>query len=166
MNAQEEDADALRNEIKALKKIWLQTNEVTTSSIKVKTPLFGSTTNFNAFKLQFGVVATKNTTSPKTTCTETLGFALTQEAASELWTSNMKVRRTEVSSENDISDVVCEAVRQALRENKRMPVSKTRKCYVCNKRGHFAREGRTHSTPPTRNISERAGEISNEQALN
>uniref|UniRef100_A0A1A9VAJ1 t-SNARE coiled-coil homology domain-containing protein n=1 Tax=Glossina austeni TaxID=7395 RepID=A0A1A9VAJ1_GLOAU len=62
INAQEKDADAVKNEIKALKKELAkqQTNDVTTSSIKVKTPLFDGTTNFNAFKLQFGVVATKN----------------------------------------------------------------------------------------------------------
>uniref|UniRef100_A0A1A9ZSE9 CCHC-type domain-containing protein n=1 Tax=Glossina pallidipes TaxID=7398 RepID=A0A1A9ZSE9_GLOPL len=110
-------------------------------------------------------------TSPKPTFTETLGFALTQEAASVLWTSSMKVRRTEVSSESDISDVVCAAVRQVLRENKRMPASKTRKCYACQKPGHFARECRakhkgSYSTSPTRNVSEGASEISHEQALN
>uniref|UniRef100_A0A1B0ACC2 CCHC-type domain-containing protein n=1 Tax=Glossina pallidipes TaxID=7398 RepID=A0A1B0ACC2_GLOPL len=97
-------------------------------------------------------------TSPKTTFTETLGFALTLEAASVLWTSSMKVRRTEVSSESDISDVVCAAVRQVLRENKRMPASKTRKCCSCQKPGPFARECRakhkgSHSTSPTRNRS-------------
>uniref|UniRef100_A0A1A9VE53 CCHC-type domain-containing protein n=1 Tax=Glossina austeni TaxID=7395 RepID=A0A1A9VE53_GLOAU len=281
INTQEKDADAVKNEIKALKKELAkqQTNDVTTSSIKVKTPLFDGTTNFNAFKLQFGVVATKNIwdddhkavalrtslrgaaaeiihinpegkktefaaimdalerkydskhvkevshlelslrcqklneriqdyateierlanlayigapdnvlkrlkigafvkglrdaelktavwTSPKTTFTETLGFALTQEAASVLWTSSMEERRTEVNSENDISDVVCAVLRQILRENKRMPLSKTRKCYACQKPGHFARECRSkhkgsHSTSPTRNISEGASEISN-----
>uniref|UniRef100_A0A1A9V0Z5 Retrotrans_gag domain-containing protein n=1 Tax=Glossina austeni TaxID=7395 RepID=A0A1A9V0Z5_GLOAU len=62
LNAQEKDGDAGKNEIKALKKelAKLQTNDVTTSSIKVKTPLCAGATNFNAFKLQFGVVATKN----------------------------------------------------------------------------------------------------------
>uniref|UniRef100_A0A1A9ZHR1 Peptidase A2 domain-containing protein n=1 Tax=Glossina pallidipes TaxID=7398 RepID=A0A1A9ZHR1_GLOPL len=49
-------------------------------------------------------------TSPKTTFSETFGFALTQEATSVLWTSSMKVRCTEVSTERDISDVVCAAV--------------------------------------------------------
>uniref|UniRef100_A0A1B0ACK6 CCHC-type domain-containing protein n=1 Tax=Glossina pallidipes TaxID=7398 RepID=A0A1B0ACK6_GLOPL len=103
-------------------------------------------------------------TSPKTT----LGFTLTQETASVLWTSSMKVRRTEVTSESDISDVVCAALRQVLRENKRMPASKTRKCYACQKSGYFAREcrpkhKRSHSTSSTRNIS--ASEISNERAL-
>uniref|UniRef100_A0A1A9V4L9 CCHC-type domain-containing protein n=1 Tax=Glossina austeni TaxID=7395 RepID=A0A1A9V4L9_GLOAU len=93
----------------------------------------------------------------KTTFTETLGFALTQEAASGLWTSSMKVTRTEVGSEGDIADVVCALVRQVLRENKRRPASKTRKCYACQKPGHFARECRSkhkgsHSTSPTRNI--------------
>uniref|UniRef100_A0A1A9VFK1 Reverse transcriptase/retrotransposon-derived protein RNase H-like domain-containing protein n=1 Tax=Glossina austeni TaxID=7395 RepID=A0A1A9VFK1_GLOAU len=38
----------------------LQTNDVTTSSIKVETRLHDGTTNFNAFKLQRDVVATKN----------------------------------------------------------------------------------------------------------
>uniref|UniRef100_A0A1A9V4M2 Uncharacterized protein n=1 Tax=Glossina austeni TaxID=7395 RepID=A0A1A9V4M2_GLOAU len=62
INAQEEDAGAAKNEIKALKKELAkqQTNDVSTSSIKVKTPRFDGTANFNAFKLQFGVVATKN----------------------------------------------------------------------------------------------------------
>uniref|UniRef100_A0A1A9V860 Uncharacterized protein n=1 Tax=Glossina austeni TaxID=7395 RepID=A0A1A9V860_GLOAU len=58
----ETDADAVKTEIKALKKELAkrQTREVTTGSIQVKTPLFDGTTNFNAFKLQFGVVVTKN----------------------------------------------------------------------------------------------------------
>uniref|UniRef100_A0A1A9UD29 CCHC-type domain-containing protein n=1 Tax=Glossina austeni TaxID=7395 RepID=A0A1A9UD29_GLOAU len=98
-------------------------------------------------------------TPPKTTFTETLAFALTQETASVLWTSSMKVRRTEISSENDISDVVCATLRQVLRENKRITASKTRKCYACQKPGHFARECRSkhkgsYSTSPTRNLSE------------
>ncbi|XP_037887540.1 uncharacterized protein LOC119636310 [Glossina fuscipes] len=236
----------------------LQINDVTTRSMKVKMPLFDGTTNFDVFKIQFGVVATKSMwddddkavalitslrgaatdiieiipegkrtefaaimdalerkygskhlkeishlelslrcqklnekiqdyateieslanlayigvpedvlemlkidtfvrglrdaeikeavrTSPKTTFTETLGFALRQED-NVLWKSNMKVRGTEVTSENAIA-----AFRQILRENKRMPVSKIRKCYVCQKPGHFARECRskhknTHST--------------------
>uniref|UniRef100_A0A1A9V2V7 CCHC-type domain-containing protein n=1 Tax=Glossina austeni TaxID=7395 RepID=A0A1A9V2V7_GLOAU len=101
-------------------------------------------------------------TSPKTTFMETLGFALTQEAASVLWTSSMKV-----SSENDISDVVCVAVRQILRENKRMPASKTCKCYACQKPGHFARKYRSKhkGSHSTRNISEGASEISNKQCV-
>uniref|UniRef100_A0A1A9VGU2 CCHC-type domain-containing protein n=1 Tax=Glossina austeni TaxID=7395 RepID=A0A1A9VGU2_GLOAU len=138
INAQEKD---VKNEIKALKKelAKLQTNNVTTSSTK---------------------------TSAETTFTETLGFALTQEAASVLWTSGMRARRTEVSSESDISNVVCAAVRQVQRENKRMRASKTRKCYACQKPGHLARECRSkhkesHSTSPTRSISEGASEISN-----
>uniref|UniRef100_A0A1A9VJ38 Uncharacterized protein n=1 Tax=Glossina austeni TaxID=7395 RepID=A0A1A9VJ38_GLOAU len=59
INAQEKD---VKNEIKALEKelAKLQTNDVTTSTIKVKILLFDGTTNSNAFKLQFGVVATKN----------------------------------------------------------------------------------------------------------
>uniref|UniRef100_A0A1A9V7V7 Uncharacterized protein n=1 Tax=Glossina austeni TaxID=7395 RepID=A0A1A9V7V7_GLOAU len=62
IKAQEKYADAAKNEIKALKKELAkqQTNDVTTSSIKVKAPLFDGTTNFNAFKPQFGVVAAKN----------------------------------------------------------------------------------------------------------
>ncbi|KAL9907525.1 uncharacterized protein ACN427_003636 isoform 1-T9 [Glossina fuscipes fuscipes] len=243
INAQEEDVDAMKIEIKILKEALtkLQTNDVTTSSIKVKTPLFDSSTNFNTFKLQFGVVATKNMwddeekavalitslrgaaaeiiqviperkrteftekvsylelssccqklneriqdyaaenerlanlayigahndvlerlkidafvkglrdaelkkavwTSSKTTYTETLGFALTQEAASVLWTSSMKVRRKEVTSENDNLNVVCAALRQVLRENKQLSGSKTRKCYAYQKPGHFARECRS-----------------------
>uniref|UniRef100_A0A1A9VHR3 SAP domain-containing protein n=1 Tax=Glossina austeni TaxID=7395 RepID=A0A1A9VHR3_GLOAU len=60
INAHEKDADAVKNEIKTLKEEQAkqQTNDVTTSSIKVKVPLFDGT--INAFKLQFGVVATKN----------------------------------------------------------------------------------------------------------
>uniref|UniRef100_A0A1A9UGG1 CCHC-type domain-containing protein n=1 Tax=Glossina austeni TaxID=7395 RepID=A0A1A9UGG1_GLOAU len=78
----------------------------------------------------------------------------------------MKVRRTEVSSESDIPDLVCAALRRVMRKNTRMPVSKTRKCYACQNHGHFAREcqsehKKTHSTSPTRNISEGATEISN-----
>uniref|UniRef100_A0A1B0AEI3 CCHC-type domain-containing protein n=1 Tax=Glossina pallidipes TaxID=7398 RepID=A0A1B0AEI3_GLOPL len=81
------------------------------------------------------------------------------------------VKRTEVTSENDISDVVCAALRQVLRDNKRMPASKTCKCYACQKPGQFARECRakhkgSYSTSPTRNVSEGASEISHEQALN
>uniref|UniRef100_A0A1B0AEC8 CCHC-type domain-containing protein n=1 Tax=Glossina pallidipes TaxID=7398 RepID=A0A1B0AEC8_GLOPL len=128
---------------------------------------------FDAFVKELRDAELKTTawTSPKTTFTQTLGFALTQEAASVLWTSSIKVRRMQVASENNIWDVVCVALRQVLRENKRMPPSKTRKCYTCQKCGHFAREcrlkhKRIHSTSPTRNISEGANEICNEQALN
>ncbi|KAL9881805.1 uncharacterized protein ACN427_009937 isoform 1-T5 [Glossina fuscipes fuscipes] len=104
--------------------------------------------------------------SPKTTFTETLGFAFTQDAASVLWTSSMELRRTEVTSESDNLDVVCAALRQVLRENRQVLGSKIRKCYVCQKPGHFAREcrskhRRTHSTSPTRNFCESASEISN-----
>uniref|UniRef100_A0A1A9UIB4 CCHC-type domain-containing protein n=1 Tax=Glossina austeni TaxID=7395 RepID=A0A1A9UIB4_GLOAU len=47
-----------------------------------------------------------------------------------------------------------------------MPASKTRKYYACQKPGHFERECRSkhkgsHSTSPTRNISEGASRISN-----
>uniref|UniRef100_A0A1A9UWM4 Uncharacterized protein n=1 Tax=Glossina austeni TaxID=7395 RepID=A0A1A9UWM4_GLOAU len=61
IDAQEKNADAVKNEIKALKKELAkqQTNDITTSSIKVKTLIFDGTTNFNALKLQFGVVAQK-----------------------------------------------------------------------------------------------------------
>uniref|UniRef100_A0A1A9VJA8 CCHC-type domain-containing protein n=1 Tax=Glossina austeni TaxID=7395 RepID=A0A1A9VJA8_GLOAU len=45
---------------------------------------------------------------------------------------------------------------EILRENKRMPASKIRKCCACQKPGHFARECQSkhkgsHSTSPTRN---------------
>uniref|UniRef100_A0A1A9ZDS9 Retrotransposon gag domain-containing protein n=1 Tax=Glossina pallidipes TaxID=7398 RepID=A0A1A9ZDS9_GLOPL len=46
---------SFRNELAKQK-----TTDVTTSSIKVRTPVFGGTTNFNAFKLQCGLVARKN----------------------------------------------------------------------------------------------------------
>ncbi|KAL9876064.1 uncharacterized protein ACN2A1_012861 [Glossina fuscipes fuscipes] len=106
--------------------------------------------------------------SPKT---ETLGFALTQEAAIVLWTPSMKVRCTEVSSENNNLDVVCAVLQQVLPENKQTQAFNPRKCYAYQKPGRFARKCRskhkkTHSTSPTRNFREGASEISNKQALN
>uniref|UniRef100_A0A1A9US62 Uncharacterized protein n=1 Tax=Glossina austeni TaxID=7395 RepID=A0A1A9US62_GLOAU len=89
-------------------------------------------------------------TSPKTTFAETLGFALTQETASMLWPSSMKVRCTEVSSNNDISDVACTAFRQVLRETSECRLQK----HASVKNLHKG----SYSTSPTRNISESASE--------
>uniref|UniRef100_A0A1A9ZNY3 Peptidase A2 domain-containing protein n=1 Tax=Glossina pallidipes TaxID=7398 RepID=A0A1A9ZNY3_GLOPL len=58
-----------------------------------------------------------------------------------MWTSSKEVRPAELISENDTLDGVCAAVRQVLRENRRMPFSKTRKCCVGQKLGHSVRTG-------------------------
>uniref|UniRef100_A0A1A9ZYB0 CCHC-type domain-containing protein n=1 Tax=Glossina pallidipes TaxID=7398 RepID=A0A1A9ZYB0_GLOPL len=200
----------LRTDVVNLNRKLRFANAVTTTSIKVKTLLFDGITNFNAFKLQFGVVATKNMwddddkavalmTSLRVSAAEIIQiipegkrteFAAVMDALErkygakhvkedfvtrslkKLYGRHLKRRSRKrlasrlrkkqlVCCENDISDVVCAALRQVVRENKRMPISKTRKRYACQKPGHFARECRSkhkgsHSTSPSRNI--RGGE--------
>uniref|UniRef100_A0A1A9WGL5 CCHC-type domain-containing protein n=1 Tax=Glossina brevipalpis TaxID=37001 RepID=A0A1A9WGL5_9MUSC len=95
-------------------------------------------------------------TAPRTTFYETLGLALIQE---KLCNSNVKIQQTEVAESNDISDVVYEAIRKVMQEDQQLQNSTIRRCYNCQKPGHFARECRSRRTKtrpasPTRDSSD------------
>uniref|UniRef100_A0A1A9W3M6 CCHC-type domain-containing protein n=1 Tax=Glossina brevipalpis TaxID=37001 RepID=A0A1A9W3M6_9MUSC len=69
-------------------------------------------------------------------------------------------RKNTTSTEiNDISDVVCEALRKIVQEDQQLRNSVMRRCYNCQKPGHFAREcrsrrRRTRPAAPTQDSSD------------
>jgi len=83
--------------------------------------------------------------SPKRTFSETVAYALTLETASLACPSNGRLRLMEVE-ENSLEQVVCQAVKSALKPNggrkssSEKKDSLEKKCYFCERNGHIARD--------------------------
>lgn len=79
--------------------------------------------------------------SPKESFAETFGYALTQETATIACTPQWKIRRAALEHD-DISDVLCQAVKTALEPKGKIEKRTTGKCFFCGTPGHFSRDCR------------------------
>lgn len=79
-------------------------------------------------------------TSSKTSFTEVVAFALTQETASLVCKPTAKIRQIEPSNEG-IVDAVCEAVKSMMQPITEAATFKA-KCYFCGKFGHMQKDCR------------------------
>ena len=79
--------------------------------------------------------------SPKSSFAETVGFAFTQETATLACTSQWKVKRAEINDDS-LEEMVCQAVKVALRSENSTIKKRGLNCFFCEKPGHFLRDCR------------------------